>query len=466
MEIRFQALEYKAKNDFGLAEYLFSGEHNTGWEILRNGEPHLMLGKGYRLLQSRVCGICATDIDRHFLPFPLPQIIGHEVVAQSLDGKQRYVVEINDSPFYRGESDIFGDSGLPTHTPGRMCLGIDRLPGGFGPYILAPQHAIIPVDDIDDGTAVLIEPFAAALQAVIASPPFGGSSVAVLGPRRLGALLIAALSTYRDMSGSRYSINALSRHKEILNVCMKLGADYGVDLSLNSHGSSSDKFDIVYDTTGTVSGFEQALMLARQEIHLKSTNGQPMCGLNNLTAFVVDELALLPFTSEHLDFCWPNETRRNQTIYCAPGAQGLMISGRTVYGGDVSGAEAVLHGNAFAGRLPRFDLAVASSPVEIDAITRPSQANENSLVRPRGAILFAGDPGENLLLNFLARGGRLRSSRCGDFHTALQIVRGHRSVVNNLAHYLISHLFPVRELPTAFGYAQDKRAYKVIVKHS
>jgi hypothetical protein len=70
------------------------------------------------------------------------------------------------------------------------------------------------------------------------------------------------------------------------------------------------------------------------------------------------------------------------------------------------------------------------------------------------------------LLNFLVRGGRLRSSRCGDFHTALGIVRGQNLMAENLPHYLISHCFPVRELPTAFDYAKDKQACKVIVKHS
>ena len=120
---------------------------------------------------------------------------------------------------------------------------------------------------------------------------------------------------------------------------MKLGADYGVDLSTYSHVSAPDLFDIVYDTTGTVSGFEQALTLARQEIHLKSTNGQTMCGLDNLTAFVVDELALLPYSPEHLGFCWPNENRLNHSIFCAPGVKGVTIKGKTMYRGDVSDAE-------------------------------------------------------------------------------------------------------------------------------
>ena len=61
----------------------------------------------------------------------------------------------------------FCASGLHKHCPERLVLGIHDLPGGFGPWILAPTRAVhrIP-DNVPSGTAVLIEPFAAALNAV------------------------------------------------------------------------------------------------------------------------------------------------------------------------------------------------------------------------------------------------------------------------------------------------------------
>lgn len=463
MHVSFSALEHTRQGTFQPATYSFTGDEHAGWEIERNGAPHLRLGTGYRLLQSKLCGICATDIDRRFMPYPLPQIIGHEVVAQDVDSRQRCVVEINDTPYYRGESgDPFSDAGLPTHTPGRMTLGIDRLPGGFGPYILAPWRAVIPVDDLDDDVAVLVEPFAAAVQAVVASPPAPGDAVAVLGPRRLGSLLITALTAYRDQSGTRFTIHALSRHPHLLDLCRKLGADDGIDLSRVPSSPGAVMFDIVYDTTGTVSGFELALTLARRELHLKSTNGRPMCGLDNLTAFVVDELALLPYRRENLGFRWPQEDRENHTLFCAPGVRKNHIEGMNLYRGSIP--EAICVG--FPGRLPRFDLAVASSLAEIDACIRPSPGRADSLVRPRGAILFAGDPGDNPLLRFIALGGRLRTSRCGDFHTALEIMRAQKKhLTHMISQHLITHCFPVSELASAFAYAQDKQACKVVVKH-
>lgn len=150
MKVNFRALDYTANDDFVEAEYEINGEKNSGWDVKRNGSPYLSVGPGYELLKSKLCGICSTDLARRFLPFPLPQVTGHEVVAESLNGKEKFVVEINDTSAARGDSnpDSFWKAGIPTHSPDRMVLGIDRLPGGFGPYILAPQNAIIPFDKI------------------------------------------------------------------------------------------------------------------------------------------------------------------------------------------------------------------------------------------------------------------------------------------------------------------------------
>lgn len=467
MNIRFKAIEYTAEDDFINTEYEFDGNVNSGWQILRNKQHYLRLGKGYKLLKTRLCGICSTDLARRFLPYPLPQITGHEVVAQSLDEKYKFVVEINDTPYFRGDrsQDIFCKSGLYTHSPDRMTLGINRLPGGFGPYILAPKNAIIPIGNMNEYIAVLTEPFAAALQAIIVSPPRDKDSVAVLGPRRLGSLLVAGLTAYRRMTGKKYKIYALSKYSSILDLCLKLGADEGVDLSTADYTSLHNQFDIVYDTTGSTSGFELALNLARTEVHLKSTSGQNVCGLGNLTAFVVDELSFLPYNYENLEFRWESENRKNQRVYIAPGVHEVEITGKGSYRGDFNEAEDILKSSEFQNLLPRYDIAIASTPKEIDNIIRPDPENENSLVRPRGAILFKGDPLDNPLLNFISKGGRLRSSRCGDFHLALKLFRKNKDIAENLSHYMISHVFPARELKTAFQFAKDSKSFKVIVKH-
>jgi len=469
MNIKFKALDYNANDDFEESEYEFTGDKKNGWEIKRNGEAYLRLGKGYELLKTKYCGVCSTDLDRRFLPFPLPQVTGHEVVTESLDGKEKFVVEINDSGFARGdlELDPFCAAGIPTHSPTRMVLGIDRLPGGFGEFILAPQNAIVPFRKISEETAVLIEPFAAALQAVTSSPPIKGDSVAVLGPRRLGSLLLSALSAFRKDSGIDFSITAIVRHDHLVDLSKKLGADKIVDLRKAGVDTIRSSFDIVYDTTSTPSGFETALGLAKREVHLKSTNGQEVLGLKKLTELVVDEISILPFSQKNLQFKWENETKENTAVFVSPGVRMEKLPGNfQEYKLNFDEAINVLNSDKFFGRLPRFDIAIASSLEEMDKILRPSDRYENSLVRPRGAILFKGEPKGNPFLQFLSDGKSLHSSRCGDFHLAVKLLEGNPEIADSLSKNMITHRFHSRDLKKAFLVAKDPSSIKVIIEHT
>ena len=459
MSVKFFAEDYTSEDSFEKAEYEFTGSTSAGWEIRRNGQPWLDLAPGYRLLETVKCGICSTDLARRFLPFPLPQVIGHEVVAMDPETGEKFVIEINDTPQARNEElDVFSKSGLHTHSPGRMVLGIDRLPGGFGKYILAPVEAAVPYGDLGDDVAVLVEPFAASLQAVHSSPPEDGWKVAVLGPRRLGSLVIAALAAYRKSSGRNFEIAGLARHSHLLELSVNMGADRAVDVSR----PFDEKFDIIYDTTGSVAGFETALAHAR-EVHLKSTNGQMMAGLGKLTELVVDELSILPYSPGNMEFSWPEEKRKNRLVYAAPGVDTAGLpEGYEVVQCSVSEAEAFL-----AGRdgLPRFDIAIASSLEEIDAIIRPNPEHENSLLRPRGAVLYKGSDRDNPFVRFVQGGGRLRSSRCGDFRKAVELLSANRNFAEKMASLLITVKYPVAKLPEAFAEARKSENIKIVVEH-
>jgi threonine dehydrogenase-like Zn-dependent dehydrogenase len=467
MNIQFQALEYRIDGKFQSADFEFEGDMENGWQIQRNQTKHLKLGKGYKLLRNRMCGICATDLSRRFLPFPLPQVIGHEIVAVDMETMDKSVVEINDTAYYRGElpMDIYCRENLYTHTPGRMVLGIDRLPGGFGPYTLAPRKSIIPIGRLNDYAGVLVEPFAAALHAVLASTPKTGDSVAVVGPRRLGTLLVAGLNAFRKSSGIDFEIVAVARHRDLLDLCHCFGSDREIDLQNEDEKNIHKQFDIVYDTTGSESGFQLSLWMAKKEIHLKSTNGQPVLGLKNLTPLVVDELSILPFNEETIHFRWKNENRDNPEIFVAKGVKQDIVTDTRVHRMDYTAAVKLLQGPLFQNRLPRFDLAIASSPEEIDSIIRPVKESEISLVRPRGAILFAGDATGNPILKFIQNGGRLRSSRCGDFEPAIRLLKENPELSDAMSHFLISHVFPSSELAKAFQYASKSSSRKVVIKH-
>ncbi|WP_061218667.1 alcohol dehydrogenase catalytic domain-containing protein [Leptospira weilii] len=473
MKIQFSAMDYRSDNTFEKADYRFEGSLEKGWDISRNGKEYLHLGPGYKLLKSKLCGVCSTDLSRRFLPFPLPQVIGHEVIAEDVEAdngiKQKYVVEINDTFEARGEIpfDEFCKEGIPSHSPERKVLGIDRLPGGFGPYILAPQSAAIPFQNLPDKTAVLIEPFAASLQAVIASPPKNGDNVAVLGPRRLGSLLISALVAFRDYSGIRFQISALARHDHLLKLSLDLGADEAIDLRKENIKSLKDRFAIVYDTTSTTSGFESALQLSNRELHLKTTNGQEVFGVKKLTELVVDELSLLKFTDENLGFHWEKEARSNRTVYIAPNVGKISPPPRfKVYYGSVEEAEKILFSEDFEGRVPRFDLGIAGTAEEIDLLIRPSHRHENSLIRPRSAILFKGESKGNNILEFLNSGKSIRSSRCGDFHLAIKLLQENGKVSEALEKNMVTHIYSPESLSQAFATARTPEAIKVVIEHA
>lgn len=492
MKIEFDAWDYTKEDTFQTSHYVYEGDEDKGWKIFRNGELYLTLEPGYRLLKTKACGICSTDIDRRFLPFPLPQIIGHELIAQDMKTKENYVVEINDTLQARGSqnTDPFIQAGIPTHSPTRMVLGIDRLPGGFGPYILAPKNAIVPIQGLSNKVAVVVEPFAASLQAIEASPPMEGDKVAILGPRRLGNLIIAALSAYRKSNNTQFQITAITRRNELSQLAIELGADNAINIKeyQETHKGLDgliDNFDIVYDTSATPEGFSIALSLASREVHLKTTNGQKMCGLQHLTELVVDELSILPFTKENLQFHWPKETRKNTKIYIAPSLNTLLETDsefidliqkegfQKIDRLDFSEAVNELENFEKNGELPRYDVAVVSTPEEIDRCIRPIEGKEMSLIRPRGAILYipySEDdfvPREFLPLElFFRKGGCLRSSRCGNFERAIQLLKENPDICSRLEEKFISHIYSVEELPNAYNKAKSPDARKVMVVHS
>ena len=100
----------------------------------------------------------------------------------------------------------------------------------------------------------------------------------MLGPRRLGMLVIAALAGYRKREGIEFSISAIVRHSSLEALAQGLGADSVINIK-QGHSHLKENFDIVYDTTGKTEGFEVALELSRRVVHVKTTNGLATAGL-------------------------------------------------------------------------------------------------------------------------------------------------------------------------------------------
>jgi len=489
--VEFEALEYRADDTFERARLAFRPRPGGGWQVERDGRAHLDLGPGYALVRTRSCGVCSTDLDRRFLPFALPQVIGHEAVVEDADG-QRCVVEINASCRALGRTPCaFCRAGLDTHCPERIVLGIHDLPGGFGPWLLAPRHALVPVPDpIPDATAALVEPFAAALHAVTTIDPKPGTTVAVLGPRRLGLLVVAALAAHRRASGRAFEILALARRPEIGALAVSLGADRHA-VPPDGAAAATPLADVVIDTTGRPDGLALACALARSEVHLKSTHGQPALDCAHMTEAVVDEIAftgcargddraLRAAVAAAEPLCtrgrrrvgWlcaapPPETLRNLDIdwVRAPDARSLLNRLELRAAGAV---ETDTHAS-----LPRVDVLVVDRADAIDAALRPDAEREVSPLRPRGELIVqhqaTSSPSEahdagHALAHVLARGLRITTSRCGGFHAALALMADDARLCE-LGDRFVTDRFGPDALGEAFGRARSAQAIKVLIEH-
>ena len=452
--VAFTAAEYQADGAIRPARYAFAGATADGWEIQRDGALHLRLGPGYRLLAVSHCGVCATDLARRHLPFPLPQVTGHEVVARDEHGLP-VAIEINASHVARGlpagQWCAHCRAGFDTHCPERLVLGIHDLPGGFGPWILAPAAAVLPIDAaIDRRTSTLVEPFAAALHAVRTIAPRAGERVAVVGPGRLGTLVVAALAAWRATGGPAIEIVAVGRRPDLLARARRLGAD--ATLLVEEAERQPGLAGVAIETTGSPDGLALALRLATREVHVKSTTGQPTLGLAHLTELVVDELSLAPLGevpavgSAVLSASVPAPIRMRLE------RQGVQLVAETNVGSlPLGGADA----------------AIVTSLAEVDAVIRPRPGLERGLVHALGTILVAdsGQVRTPLLAAVLDRKLRLSSSRCGDFRPAVAMLADARGGLGTqLGEAIVRDLLPADRLAEAFERAAVGGT-KVVVTH-
>jgi len=467
-EVAFSAWEYRSDQGFDRVRHNWRGSEAEGWTIRREGRPDLALGPGFRPLRSRACGVCSTDLDRHHLPFPLPQVTGHEVVVEDAAGA-RLAVEINASHRARGIAAgcAFCERGLDSHCPDRRVLGIHDLPGGFGPWVLAPVGGLVPLPDaVPDDVALLLEPFAAALHGVDLVAPRAGDTVAVLGPRRLGLLAVAALAARRRERGGDFEILALARHDALLEKARRLGATRTRRVDERADGPLAD---VVIDTTGTPEGLELALGLAGREVHLKSTHGRPAAGLAGSTAFVVDELRL-ERAPDHpaaaLAGVALDPARPRLAWLSADPPPEAPVGAHCAVGADALALRDALEAEAGPGELPRADAAVVDSLADADRAIRPSRSDERSLLRPRGVLWLrrSGREAAPLARAVRERGLVLSSSRCGDFRRALALLAADREL-HRLGTELLTHRLPEARLPEAFATARSRACIKAVVEH-
>lgn len=237
------------------------------------------------VVQVRLAGICATDLEiiRGYMGFQ--GVLGHEFVGvvercedSSLVG-QRVVGEIN---CYCGTCGTCR-SGRVTHCPHRTTLGIWGRDGAFADYCALPRNNLHVVpESVTDEQAVFAEPPAAAIEIVEQIHLRPTQSVLVLGDGKLGLLVAQVLR----LTGCE--LLAVGHHADRLAILQRLG----IATQRASQGLQA-QVDVVVDCTGNPEGFEHArkLVKPRGTLVLKSTFKEQ--NEVDLTSLVVDEITLV-----------------------------------------------------------------------------------------------------------------------------------------------------------------------------
>jgi threonine dehydrogenase-like Zn-dependent dehydrogenase len=260
------------------------------------------------LLRTRLCGICGSDTKQVFLDGALdnpmtalisfPQVLGHEVVgvveAVGAEVRTRRVGErvvlnpwLSCAPrglplceFCRrgdlAQCRSFARGGL---APGIHHGNSASVPGGFAPLLPAHESQCFPIPDaVSDETAVLGDPFAVSLHAVLREPPPAGGTALVYGCGTLGLLCVAVLRALhpdvRVLAVARFAHQAaLARrlgaslalpHRPLRALVEALGAATGAELQQPWHGLPmlNGGVDVIYDAVASAETLEVGLRVA------------------------------------------------------------------------------------------------------------------------------------------------------------------------------------------------------------
>lgn len=240
---------------YALSKVAGKGKHDIYWGRgaclqARDVRPPLLPSQEWLRVRTRYGGICGSDLGTimlHASPSTsvftsFPFTLGHENVgtiaavgnaAGDFSVGERVVINPLLSCTVRGITDICtmcarGDVNLCQRfhmgalSPG-MLTGFCRDTGGsWSAEFVAHRSQVLRVPEwVSDENAVLVEPFAVALHAVLRAFPRNEETVLVIGGGVIGLCTIAALRAL----GSTATIVASVRHRFQAELAEKLGAD-------------------------------------------------------------------------------------------------------------------------------------------------------------------------------------------------------------------------------------------------
>lgn len=204
-------------------------------------------GDGWLPMTPVLSGLCGSDLSTIFFkaspqlePFnSFPAVLGHEIVARANRGGDgveqgaRYAVNPLLPCRLRGfetpcaQCAVGRESGCERTAEGCLSPGLmigfsKDLPGGIGTELVAHRSQLhrIP-ENVDDRSAVLVEPLAVSLHAVLRHPPKDDERVLIIGG---GPVAFATLWAIRAL-GHKCHVTLLTVESYQLELAKSLGAD-------------------------------------------------------------------------------------------------------------------------------------------------------------------------------------------------------------------------------------------------
>lgn len=286
----------------------------SGLRLENRPDPELPAADWVRLDVLRA-GICGTDIGTLTFkaspamePFgSFPAVLGHEILARvaevgadvrGLEPGQRVVVDPMISCAVRGFPDAeacascaegqhctcgrMGDEGRvrvdghPLRRGATIGYHAD-LPGGWGQQMVAHRRQVFPVDDgLDDHTAVLIEPLAVGMHAVLNTRPWGDGPALVVGsgPIALGTVWALRAAGFEgrivaqikrghegDLARSFGASEVVAPGDEARDALIDTGASAYMPI-VGEEVYAGGGFPLIFDCVGSAQTLDQALRYA------------------------------------------------------------------------------------------------------------------------------------------------------------------------------------------------------------
>ena len=259
---------------------------------------------GWARLSPRLSGICGSDLTTisgqssfYFTALvSMPFVPGHEVVADLLDdvddmsAGQRVIIDPILSCAARGVDPMCEPCAAGMHglcervTGGHVSAGLQTgycadTGGGWGARMVAHREQLHAVpDDMDDETAIMVEPMACALHAVRRAKVPRDAKVLVVGAGTVGLLTLIALKAETEAG----QIICVAKHARQAELAKRYGATDVVQPSdavgavrrstraFRLHPERSSPFllggvDVSFECVGSKDGLDLALRATRAQ---------------------------------------------------------------------------------------------------------------------------------------------------------------------------------------------------------